>query len=125
MRTTQEVADFLVSACRKGDFESPIEELYGANIVSIEPEGAQMREAVGKEAVIEKGKQFNEMVEEFHGIEVSDPVVADNFFAVSMKMDVTYKGAPRMTMEEVCLYQVDDGKIIREEFSYTPPPKQD
>ncbi len=125
MRTTQDAADFLVSVCRKGDFSSAISELYGDNIVSIEPEGSQMREAIGLEAVLEKEKHFNEMVEEFHGVEVSDPVVADNFFAISLKMDVTYKGAPRMTMEEVGLYHVIDGKIVREEFFYTPPPKQE
>lgn len=122
MRTTQEVADFLVSACRKGDFESPIKELYGDNIVSLEPEGAPMREVIGLEAVIEKGKHFNEMVEEYHGVEVTDPIVADNFFSIRMNLDVTYKGAGRMTMEELCLYKVNDGKIVREEFFYTPPP---
>ena len=60
------------------------------------------------------------MVEAFHGMEVSDHFVADQFFSCSMKMDVTFKGAPRSTMEEICLYQVDNGKIIREEFFFTP-----
>lgn len=118
--TTNQVAEKLVDFCRKGMFEDAMKELYAKEIVSIEPDGASMGEARGIEAVIAKGENFNQMVEEFHGMKVSDPVVADNFFSCSMEMDVTFKGAPRMTMEEVCLYQVKDGKIVKEEFFYTP-----
>lgn len=118
--TTQEVATKLVAYCRQGQFENAMSELYSPLIVSVEPDGAPVKEVKGIEAVIEKGKNFNEMVESFHGMEVSDPVVADNFFSCAMKMDVTFKGAPRMEMEEICLYQVSDGKIVREEFFFTP-----
>lgn len=118
--STREVAQSLVNHCRQGQFEQAVQELYDQNIVSVEPDGAPMKEAVGLEAVVKKSEAFNEMVEEIHGMEVSDPVVADQFFSCSMKMDVTFKGAPRMNMEEVCLYQVKDGKIIREEFFFTP-----
>ena len=38
-RTTQEVADRLVTLCRKGEFENAIKELYAPDVVSIEPEG--------------------------------------------------------------------------------------
>ncbi len=120
--TTQEVAIKLVGFCREGQFENAMEELYSPMIVSIEPDGAPTKEVRGIEAVVEKGKGFNEMVESFHGMEVSDPVVAENFFSCAMKMDVTLKGAPRMLMEEICLYEVKDGKIVREEFFYTPMP---
>ena len=64
MRTTKEVADFLVNACRQGDFESPVAELYDQKIVSIEPKGAPAEKCDGIEEVIAKGKQFEEMVEE-------------------------------------------------------------
>ncbi|MGI9531219.1 SnoaL-like domain-containing protein [Lutimonas sp.] len=120
--STQEVASKLVAYCRQGQHEEAMKDLYSKDIVSIEPKGAPVEEIRGIEAVIQKSKQFGEMVETMHGMEVSDPCVAENFFSCSMKMDVTYKGAPRMTMEEICLYQVSDGKIIREEFFYTPMP---
>ena len=118
--TTSEVATKLVDFCRQGQFEDAVKELYSPNIVSVEPDGAPLKEVKGLEGVIKKGEHFNSMVEEFHGMEVSNPVVADQFFSCSMKMDVTFKGAPRSTMEEICLYQVNDGKIIREEFFFTP-----
>lgn len=118
--TTKEVADKLVGFCRQGQFEEAAKELYANNIVSIEPDGTPVKEVKGFEAVIAKEQQFNDMVEEFHGVEVSDPLVADQFFSCTMKMDVTFKGAPRTSMEEVCLYKVENGKISREEFFFTP-----
>jgi hypothetical protein len=33
-------------------------------------------------------------------------------------MDATFKGRGRMTIEEVCAYQVQDGKIILEQFFF-------
>jgi len=117
--TTQEVADALVGYCRQGQFEDAIKNLYSPEIVSIEPKGAPMEEVRGLEGVIKKGMQFAEMTEEMHGMEVSDPIVAENFFSCSMKMDITMKGAPRSTMEEVCVYNVKDGKIVHEQFFYT------
>lgn len=121
--TTQEVANKLVEYCRKGQFEEAMTELYAPNIVSIEPAGAPAERIEGIEGVVAKGKQFAEMTEEFHGMEVSEPVVAENFFSCSMKMDITMKGAPRMTMEEICTYGVKDGKIVYEQFFFTPQPQ--
>ncbi|AUP80308.1 nuclear transport factor 2 family protein [Flavivirga eckloniae] len=118
--TTQQVAEQLVDYCRQGKFAEVVQELYGQNIVSIEPDGAPVKETKGLEAVIAKGQRFNEMVEEVHGMEISDPLVADKFFSCTMKMDLTFKGGPRTNMDEVCVYAVEDGKIVREEFFFTP-----
>ena len=120
--TTQEVADKLVGYCRTGQFENAMKELYGANIVSIEPKGAPMERVEGFEEVIKKAVFFNNLVEEYHGNEVSDPIVADNFFSCRMKMDATFKQGGRQSMEEICLYKVENGKITHEEFFYTPTP---
>jgi hypothetical protein len=120
---TQEVANKLVRYCRNMEFENAMNELYSNDIVSIEPKGSPAEEVRGIEAVRQKGEQFEQMVEAMHGVEVSEPLVADNFFSCTMKMDVTFKGAPRSTMEEVCIYQVADGKIVREQFFFTPMPQ--
>lgn len=120
---TQEVANKLVGYCRNMQFENAMKELYSNDIVSIEPKGSPAEEVRGIEAVRQKGEQFEQMVEAMHGVEVSEPLVADNFFSCTMKMDVTFKGAPRSTMEEVCIYQVANGKIVREQFFFTPMPQ--
>lgn len=117
--TTQEVANRLVELCRQGQFEQATKELYADNIVSLEQKGTNFPERVeGLEAVIAKGQQFNSMVETFHGVEVSDPIVANNYFVCKMTMDITFKGAPRKNDEELCVYKVEGGKIVQEEFLY-------
>lgn len=58
------------------------------------------------------------MVEEMHGGYVSDPVVAGNHIAFAMGMDVTYKGMGRQKMDEIALYEVKNGKIVKEQFFY-------
>ncbi|MCV6630621.1 MAG: nuclear transport factor 2 family protein [Flavobacteriaceae bacterium] len=122
---TNEVANKLVNYCRNMEFDAAVNELYANHIVSLEPPGSPNREVRGIEAVRQKGEEFNNMLEAMHGLEVSDPLIADNFFSCTMKMDVTFKGGPRTTMEEVCMYQVDNGKIVKEEFFFTPqkPPQ--
>jgi ketosteroid isomerase-like protein len=116
--TTKEIAKRLKKLCDKGDWEGAHRELYSKDAVSIEPEasGGFEKEAHGLDAIIEKGKKWQTMVSEVHEIEVSDPMVAGNTFAVTMRMDMTMKDKKRSDMTELCVYHVKDGKIISEQF---------
>lgn len=116
--TTQKIAQRLVELCRQGQFEAAQKELYADDCISTEPAGAPMETVEGLDALIEKGERFMSMVEEVHGIEVSDPLVAGSYFTVVMKLDTTMKDSGRSLMEEICLYQVHEGKIVSEEFFY-------
>ncbi len=118
MMTTQ-IADRLVELCRRGEFEAAQTELYSVDAISIEPDGAPFEMAEGLSAIQEKGRQFTASVEEMHGVVISEPVVAGNFFTVSMALDTTFKGRGRVNMEELCVYEVEDGKIITEQFFYS------
>ena len=119
--TTQQVADQLVSMCRQGDFHGPLEKLYSPDIVSVEagaPPG-QSRESNGIEAVRGKVAWWEEN-HEVHSATAEGPLVAGAYFAVTFKMDVTFKPKnQRFQMEEVALYKVENGKIVREEFFYS------
>jgi hypothetical protein len=44
--------------------------------------------------------------------------VAGEFFSVVLKQDVTFKGKPRITLEEIGVFHVQDGKIVKEQFFY-------
>ena len=115
--TTQEVADKLVAYMRQGQIFEAQAELYADDIVCIEPEGTMVPHYTkGKEAVAEKGKQFASMIEERHGGSCSDPVVGGRFFSIAMSIDATMKGMGRQLLEEVCVYEVKDGKIVYEQF---------
>lgn len=116
--TTQEIATKLVEICRSADFEKAQKELFADDAISIEPEASPAfeKETKGLQAIFEKGKKFSSMVEKMHSITVSDPLIATNSFAVTMRLDVTMKHEGHMDMTELCVYKVKDGKIISEEF---------
>lgn len=119
--TTQEIGNRLVELCSQGKFHDAMHELYSKDIVSVEagaPPG-QSREAVGMDAVKAKGEWW-QANHEVHGLKIEGPLVAHNHFAVRFWLDVTFRptGA-RMAMDELGVYQVKDGKIIREEFFYS------
>ena len=124
--TTQEIAKRLAELCRKGDFETAQNELYAKDIVSIEqhPTPDFDKEIKGLDAVKKKRDKWNSMVEEMNGVEVSEPVIAGNSFALTMKMDVVMKGRGKMDMTELCVYTVKDGKIASEEFFMQDTPHQ-
>ncbi|HWA86154.1 MAG TPA: SnoaL-like domain-containing protein [Opitutus sp.] len=113
-----EIARHLVELCRTGKWEQAQKELYADHAVSIEPQAtpAFEKETRGLKAIIEKGHKFTAMVEQMHGLTVSDPVVAENSFACTMRIDATMKGRGRITMTELCVYDVKDGKIVAEQF---------
>lgn len=122
--TTQEIANRLVELCRIGKAEQAIKELYSPQIVSIEPEGTPDRIVSGFEAIAEKGKKFEAMIESINSNVVTDPIVADNIFSCAMLMNINMKGVPvPVEMNEICVYTVVEGKIVKEEFFYTPQPK--
>lgn len=116
--TTKEIADRLVAYCRKADWEGAHKTLYDQRAKSIEPYATPdfPQTTEGLDAIMQKGKQFDSMVEKIHSIEVSAPLVAGNSIAFSMEMDITMKGKERMKSPEICVYQVKDGKIVSEEF---------
>ena len=117
--SAQEVANRLVQQCREGKNVDAINELYDDHIVSLEPEGAPMeRKTVGKEAVLASTNQWFNSVEELHSAHISDPVVAGNFFACGMNIDATYKEHGRNVMDELCVFEVKDGKIVTSQFFY-------
>ena len=116
--TTQQVANRLVELCRKGEIQKAGEELYADTIVSIEPEHAPTKTAKGKAAVVKKGQQFASMIEERHGGSFSDPIVCGRHFSVAMTLDATFKGKGRMKLEEICVYEVKDDKIVFEQFFF-------
>ncbi|ANH80892.1 hypothetical protein A8C56_07785 [Niabella ginsenosidivorans] len=116
--TTQQIADRFYELDSKHDSQTIYSELYAADAKSIEPAHSPWNSVQGVDAIREKGKNFNEAIEEMHGGHTTPPIVARNFFACAMGLDATLKGQGRMQMNEIALYEVKDGKIISEQFFY-------
>ncbi|WP_282160318.1 SnoaL-like domain-containing protein [Ulvibacterium marinum] len=119
--STQEVADKLVSLCKDGKYDEAYE-LYADDAISIEMPGMPGDEVThGKEKIIDGYYEWANSIEEVHGGSVGEPVVAGNHFMLPMTSDATFKGQGRWKMEELCLYQVENGKIKKAQFFYDVP----
>jgi hypothetical protein len=116
--TIQEIANRLAELCKTGEFETAQKELYADDAVSIEPEATPEfeKEVKGLDKIFEKGEKFMSMVDAYHSVDTSEPMVAGNSFAIVLSMDMTMKGRGRMNMQELCVYTVKDGKIVAEQF---------
>lgn len=120
--TTAAVAEELVALCRAGRNMDAIEAFYSPDIVSIESTGNEQMPATmsGIDAIREKNKWWTEN-NEVHSAEADGPFVGEDKFAVRYAFDVTFKpSGKRERMEEMALYTVDNGKIVREHFFYNP-----
>ena len=121
MADAKTIGGELVALCKAGKNLEAIEKLYADDVVSVESVdgGGFPREMAGKEAVIGKGKWWAEN-HEVHAAEVKGPFPhGEDKFAVVFNFDVTFKPeSRRMQMEEIGIYQVDGGKVRREEFFY-------
>ena len=119
--TTQEVANRFSKLAEENNWDKIQDELYANNAVSIEPTGSAsqgLQNAEGLPAIKKKGEMFQTMVEEMHGGYTSKPLVAGNYFTVAMGMDATMKGSGRMQMDEIAVYEVKNGKIVKEQFFF-------
>ena len=120
--TLKSLAEALVEACNNGQTDALLDKHYAEDCVSIE--GAAMpgmdRASEGLAAIRAKHAWWNSSME-FHGGDISGPYLFEpDRFAVRFTMDVTNKETGERTQgEEVAVYTVSRGKIVREEFFWT------
>jgi hypothetical protein len=120
---TNAVGHRLVELCRQGKNLDALS-LYAPNAVSVEAMGSEEMPAVmtGVDAIRGKGEWWFAN-HDIHRASVKGPFPNGDRFAVIYDYEVTPKAGPmagkRMAMEEVALYTVDSGRIVREEFFYS------
>ena len=118
--STKEVANKWLEYCKTGQYDKAHQELYDNKCVSQEMKGVKGYPEIveGMKDIKFKGEQWQNMIQEFHGTEIEGPIVAGNHFTATMKMDITMKGQPRNVNEQVAVFQVENGKIVHEQFFY-------
>ena len=117
---TATVARELVKLCSEGRNNEAIDRLYSPNIVSVESMGNEQMPAEmhGIDAIRGKNEWWSEN-NEVHSAKVTGPFIGENQFAVKYEYETTFKPTgERMQMKEMALYDVKDGRIVREEFFY-------
>jgi len=120
--STMEIAEKLVALCTQGKNLEALATLYAEEVVSVEALAmpGQAREARGLAAVRAKVTAWYAN-HEIHSATVAGPWPHDDRFIVGFRHEVTNKATQtRLTLEEMALYTVRDGKIVREEFFYAP-----
>ena len=119
--SSADVAKRYVELVKEHKNEECLKELFAPDAVSVEagaPPG-QERTARGLDAIRAKSKWWadNHTV---HGGTVDGPYPHDDRFAVRFSFDVTFKPQNRrFSMNEIGVFTVKVGKIVKEEFFYS------
>jgi hypothetical protein len=115
--TPRDLGRDLVDLFNRGQFEEVEKRLWSPKIVSVEGEGVAMAWS-GRRAVNAKNSGWMAS-HTMHGASAEGPYVGASGFAVKFRMDIEAKETGERTMmEEVGVYTVQNGKIVREEFMY-------
>lgn len=118
--TVKEVSERYVALCKEGKYGECLDELFAKDAVSVEawtPPGTDPV-ASGIGAIRAKGEWWVNN-HEVHSGEVFGPYPNGDRFMVRFVFDITNRPANRrMKMDEIGLFTVESGKIVREEFFY-------
>ena len=115
---TQEIAEKMIAYNREGKFPDVFTDLFSEDFVSIEMPGMPNEVVQGLDAAVKKGEWWFSQVDML-GMEVSEPLVAGNWFTVQYKMHTKNKESGEEKHEsEIAVYRVADGKIVQEQFFY-------
>lgn len=112
METTA-IAHRLIELCATGNFPQAQKELYDPEIVSIEVDGTRFE---GLPTLLAKEQAFLDALDKITLIEYSEPLIAGSYFTVKLTMDIELKNLGARHVEELCVYQVAEGKIVFEQF---------
>ncbi len=114
---TLQVAEQLVALCREGRNVEAIETLYAEDVVSLEVMDPMQR-VEGREGVLGKAHWW-QGAHEVHSAKVEGPWPNGDQFVARFVFDITQKATgARVTMDEVGVYTVRDGKVVEEKFFY-------
>ena len=113
-----------VQAMRNRRGIAHVDEIYAENAESVEavvPPGRDVRITKGSGAIKAKREDWI-ATHEIQRLDADGPYVhPPNRFAVRFEVEVTQKTTGRkMTLREVAIYTVEEGKIVREEFFMLP-----
>ena len=116
--TTKDISDDVVALAKAGDLDGIGARYWSDDIVSCEAMDGPMARIEGKAGVEAKGAWWNG-AHDVHSVETYGPWVNGDQFGVRWVMDVTQKeSGNRMTMDEIALYTVRNGRIVEERFFY-------
>jgi hypothetical protein len=112
------IANRLVELVRQKKFIEAQQELFATDAINQESDKLKERSVNGLEAILKKEARFNASIKEWSALEVSDPLVANDFFTIQLKMEVILRNDQKISLNEIIVYEVRNGKIISEQFYF-------
>jgi hypothetical protein len=115
--TPLEVAQAVAGLARQNRLHEVEDAWLAPGIVSVEGMGASMAWS-GKKNVLAKYRTW-EANNEITAIDIEGPWVGATGFTLKYKIEIAQKATGQRTrMEEIAVYTVQNGKIVREEFHF-------
>ncbi len=110
---TSTVANRLIELCLASKFLEAQHELYDTDITRVETDGTV---TTGKETMHKQEQRFLDRVEKINSTHFSSPMIAGKYFTVVLTMELELKNIGKTPLEEICVYKVEGGKIVFEQF---------
>lgn len=115
----EKIAARLHELVTQGDSETAYRELFAENTVAIEQKFPGFERVEGLDNIRKKGQTMVGAIASINSRSVSESkVMGDHHIALGISLDATLKDGSRMAFSEVALYEVQNGKIISEQFFY-------
>ncbi|MEM6685487.1 MAG: nuclear transport factor 2 family protein [Bacteroidota bacterium] len=116
---THEIATSVVALLREGKFKGVYDHFFNyEDVRHIEPQSPFFPNLTGVAAIKEKDAQMQANIASVEQMEIGEPIVSKDHFAMTYKINFTLKDGSKMELDEIIVYQVKDGKIILEQFFY-------
>lgn len=118
--TTQEIADQLVSKLKAGDFMGAYDLFDQEKAKHYEPKSpvVSFRNLTGIQAIKEKDQAMASGIAKVSLPEIDQVTVKSNVIALNYKMALELKDGNALNLDEVIVYEVENGKIISENIFY-------
>jgi 16S rRNA A1518/A1519 N6-dimethyltransferase RsmA/KsgA/DIM1 with predicted DNA glycosylase/AP lyase activity len=114
MKNINEIAHRLVELLKEKKFLETHQELFDENVISQEPEEAKSRSVNGLESLLLKESNFLKNI----NFEVSEPIISKDYFSIRMFTEVVLLNDREVSIDEIIVYEVRNGKIVKEQFFY-------
>lgn len=118
--TTQDLANQLVSKLKAGDFMGAYDLFDQEKARHHEPNSPieGFRSLVGVPAFKEKDQAMGANIVKASLSEIDNVTVKPRVFSLNYKMNVEFKDGNALNLDEIIVYEVENGKIISENIFY-------
>jgi hypothetical protein len=116
--STAQIAEQFFALVSQGSFEEAQNIYFSPEIISIEIPDADgyRKKDQSLPAIAAKREAFQAIVASVESLKTGQLIIHGNSFAFAFELDFTVKNGGPQRLAEICVYQVEGGKIVTEQF---------